>query len=74
MSEEAIGVAEPETSAESRFRYDVFISYSHKDEAWVRSEFLPDLEKASLKVVIDTRDSKFRSVRSSGFRHLSDFP
>lgn len=56
MSEEAIGVAEPETSAESRFRYDVFISYSHKDEAWVRSEFLPDLEKASLKVVIDTRD------------------
>ncbi len=36
--------------------YDVFISYSHKDLAWVQSELLPRLEKAGLKVIIDFRD------------------
>jgi hypothetical protein len=57
MIEAATGVVEPETtSAENGFRHDVFISYSHKDESWVRSEFLPELERASLKVAIDTRD------------------
>jgi hypothetical protein len=50
-------VAEPgTTSTVSRFRYDVFISYSHEDGPWVRNEFLPELEKAGLKVNIDTRD------------------
>lgn len=36
--------------------YDVFISYSHRDKAWVRRELLPRLEGAGLKVCIDTRD------------------
>ena len=38
------------------FRYDVFISYSHRDEAWVRGELLPRLEGAWLRVCIDFRD------------------
>jgi len=42
--------------AETEFKYDVFISYSHKDEAWVRSILLPTLEKQGLKVCIDYRD------------------
>lgn len=36
--------------------YDVFISYSHRDKAWVRRELLPRLESAGLKVCIDYRD------------------
>jgi tetratricopeptide (TPR) repeat protein len=38
------------------FKYDVFISYSHTDRAWVRGELLPRLEAAGLKVLIDFRD------------------
>ncbi len=38
------------------FRYDVFISYSSKDKAWVRGELLTRLEQAGLKVFIDFRD------------------
>jgi tetratricopeptide (TPR) repeat protein len=34
----------------------VFISYSHKDEAWVTQTLLPRLEKAELRVCIDYRD------------------
>src|ERR1700738_5316109 len=57
MIEAATEVAEPGTASEkSYFLHDVFISYSHKDESWVRSEFLPELERASLKVALDTRD------------------
>src|SRR6516162_706085 len=57
MPAAATGVVEPEaTSTKNGFRHDVFISYSHKDESWVRSEFLPELERASLKVAIDARD------------------
>lgn len=37
------------------FAYDVFISYSHRDQTWVRDELLPGLEKAGLKVCIDYR-------------------
>ncbi len=36
--------------------YDVFISYSSKDKAWVRGELLQRIEKAGLKVFIDFRD------------------
>lgn len=41
------------------FEYDVFLSYSHKDEAWVHHELLPRLRQArvgrrKLKVCIDT--------------------
>ena len=38
------------------FKYDVFISYSHKDEEWVRNVLLPTLEKQGLKVCIDYRN------------------
>lgn len=34
----------------------IFISYSHRDRAWVTGWLLPRLEAASLKVVIDERD------------------
>jgi tetratricopeptide (TPR) repeat protein len=40
----------------AEYAYDVFISYSHKDEAWVCGELLPRLEKAGLRVCIDYRD------------------
>ena len=36
--------------------YDVFISYSHRDKAWVKGELLPRLEAAGLKVCLDDRD------------------
>jgi hypothetical protein len=38
------------------FIYDIFISYSHKDEEWVVNTLLPTLEKAGLKVCVDFRD------------------
>ncbi|MDP9317054.1 MAG: toll/interleukin-1 receptor domain-containing protein [Chloroflexota bacterium] len=38
------------------YEYDVFISYSHHDKVWVRSELLPRLETAGLSVCIDFRD------------------
>jgi hypothetical protein len=42
--------------ADKEFKYDVFISYSHKDEEWVRNILLPTLEKQGLKVCVDYRD------------------
>lgn len=41
---------------ETGFKYDVFISYSHRDEEWVVNSLLPSLEDAGLKVCIDFRD------------------
>ncbi|MBE0683305.1 MAG: toll/interleukin-1 receptor domain-containing protein [Anaerolineales bacterium] len=41
---------------ETEFKYDVFISYSHKDEEWVVDTLLSALENAGLKVCIDFRD------------------
>ena len=40
----------------AEFDYDVFISYSSKDKAWVRGELLPRLEASGLRVCIDYRD------------------
>lgn len=37
-------------------KYDVFISYSSKDKAWVRGELLQRIEKAGLRAFIDFRD------------------
>lgn len=37
-------------------KYDVFISYSSKDKAWVRGELLQRIERAGLRVFIDFRD------------------
>jgi len=42
----------------SKFEYDVFISYSHRNKNWVHGVLLPRLEKANLKVFIDFRDFK----------------
>lgn len=41
---------------EPNYRYDVFISYSHQDAAWVWEQLLPRLERVGLRVSIDTRD------------------
>lgn len=38
------------------FRYDAFISYSHKDSPWVRNVLLPRLEREGLRICIDYRD------------------
>lgn len=39
-----------------RFKYDVFISYSHRSKEWVRDWLLPRLKSAGLKVCIDHED------------------
>jgi tetratricopeptide (TPR) repeat protein len=39
-----------------KFDYDVFISYSSHDKAWVRGELLTRIEQAGLKAFIDYRD------------------
>ncbi|MFL5802448.1 MAG: toll/interleukin-1 receptor domain-containing protein, partial [Roseiflexaceae bacterium] len=36
--------------------YDVFVSYSPADQAWVRGELLPRLEGAGLRALVDYRD------------------
>jgi hypothetical protein len=57
MSDETTSVAasgEGAATAETPFPYDVFISYSHKNGAWVRSEFVAQLRNAGLKVLIDS--------------------
>src|SRR4051812_26443089 len=43
------------TAAEGNtpFLHDVFVSYSHKDRAWVREQLVPDLTGAGLKVLAD---------------------
>lgn len=38
------------------FKYDAFISYSHRDEAWVLKTLLPQLESGGVRVAIDVRD------------------
>lgn len=43
-------------SEPSEYRYDIFISYSHQDAAFVRNTLLPSLETAGLRVSIDYRD------------------
>ena len=43
----------PDTNS---FDFDVFISYSSQDQAWVRGELLQRIEQAGLKVFIDFRD------------------
>lgn len=35
------------------YQYDVFISYSHRDQVWVTSELLPRLKQVGLQVCID---------------------
>jgi hypothetical protein len=40
-------------SEQAGFDHDVFISYSHRDEAWVTGTLLPRLEEAGLRTCID---------------------
>lgn len=37
-------------------RYDVFVSYSHRDRGWVKRSLLPRLSEAGLRVCIDESD------------------
>lgn len=53
---EGPGDSTGEEQEQSEFRYDVFVSYSHKDSAWVRNMLLPRLEAEGLHVCIDYRD------------------
>jgi hypothetical protein len=43
-------------SEQPEYKYDAFISYSHRDEEWVTGTLLPRLEGAGLRVCIDFRD------------------
>src|SRR4029453_18563184 len=45
--------------------YDVFISYSHLDAAWVRGELLPALEAGQLRVIIDSEFDIGRTIDSN---------
>jgi hypothetical protein len=54
---EGEGLGRPETAQpQDDFRYDAFISYSHKDGDWVRGTLLPRLEGEGLRLCIDYRD------------------
>lgn len=44
------------TVEEAEYKYDVFISYSSNDKAWVRGEVLERIEQAGLHAFIDFRD------------------
>lgn len=44
------------STAPDPFAYDLFLSYSPADAAWVRGELLTQLEAAELRVCIDFRD------------------
>lgn len=43
-------------SIPSEYKFDVFISYSSQDKAWVRGELLTRIEQAGLKAFVDFRD------------------
>lgn len=45
-------------ATEQKFEFDVFISYSSKDEQWVTETLLPRLEQGGIKACIDYRDFK----------------
>ena len=49
------------------FAYDVFLSYSQVDAKWVRSELLPRLEVAGLRVFITNRDFAVGAPRVEEF-------
>lgn len=46
----------PATPADPALPYDVFISYSRRNSAWVRNELLPKLEAQGVRVCIDFRN------------------
>jgi tetratricopeptide (TPR) repeat protein len=48
--------AKPAAPEAPPYDYDVFISYSSEDKAWVRGELLKQIENAGLRAFIDFRD------------------
>lgn len=44
------------SSRSGDFRYDVFVSYSHRDSEWVTQVLLPYLEELKFNVAIDVHD------------------
>jgi hypothetical protein len=42
------------TQTTRRFRYHVFVSYSHGDQAWVTRWLVPGLKRAGLKICLDS--------------------
>jgi len=48
--------AKPAAPEATPYDYDVFISYSSKDKAWVRGDLLKRIEDAGLRAFIDFRD------------------
>ena len=52
--------------------YDVFISYSHKDQAWVDSQLMPRLEGAGLHVAIDYRDFPLGRIAQQNMEQAVD--
>lgn len=50
---QSLPASQPQTITDT---YDVFISYSHQEQDWVRAQLLPRLEQSGLRVCIDDRD------------------
>jgi hypothetical protein len=40
------------------FEYDVFISYSSRNQQWIRDDLLPRIEGSGLRACVDFRDFK----------------
>lgn len=59
-------------SEQPGYRYDVFISYSRADCAWVWQELLPRLEAGGLTVCIDERDFAIGAPRLSNIEQAID--
>lgn len=47
------GLQPAKVQSQDEFKYDVFVSYSHKNKKWVWEWLLPRLQKAGIKVCID---------------------
>lgn len=47
-------MAQPASQTDDRFAYDVFLSYSPEDYAWVREKLLPRLKRANLRIIDKT--------------------
>jgi len=56
MNRSPVDTPSESSRPEDEFRYDAFISYSHKDNTWVRNVLLARLESEGLRICIDTRD------------------
>ena len=57
---------------QAAFEYDVFLSYSHADGDWVKTELLPALEAAGLKINIDFRDFEIGTPSSVNMERAID--